>query len=108
MADRIETIRKLLTKTPDDVFLHYSLGMELASRKDFDPAVAAFRRCIELDPRYVPAYVEAGKCLRSLGRLDDARDMFTAALAPAAKLPETHTRNFIQQQIDALPRPRGT
>ncbi len=104
MADRIEIIRKLLTKTPDDVFLHYSLGMELASRKDFEQAVEAFRRCLELDGGYVAAYVEAGKCLRSLGWLDQARDMFTAALVPASRLPETHTKNFIQQQIDALPR----
>ena len=104
MADRIATLRKLLAKTPDDVFLHYSLGMELASRKDFEQAAGAFRRCIELDARYVPAYVEAGKCLRSLGRLDEARDMFTAGLVPASKLPETHTRDYIQQQIDALPR----
>lgn len=108
MADRIETIRKLLAKTPDDVFLNYSLGMELASRTDFQRAVEAFRRCIELDGGYVPAYVEAGKCLRSLGRLDEAREMFTAGLIPASKLPETHTRDYIQQQIDALPGKQGT
>jgi hypothetical protein len=31
MANRIKTIQSLLEKTPDDVFLHYSLGMR-ASR----------------------------------------------------------------------------
>ncbi len=107
MADRIETIRRLLTTSPDDVFLHYSLGMELASRKDFAQAVRAFRRCIELDTGYVPAYVEAGKSLRSLGRLDEAREMFTAGLAAASKLPETHTRDYIRQQLEALPREQG-
>ena len=104
MTDRIAAIQAMLAKEPADVFLHYSLGMEYMSRKEFESAVSAFRRCIELDSNYVPAYVEAGKCLRSLGRLDEARDMFTAALIPASKLSETHTRNYIQQQIDSLPK----
>ena len=104
MADRIETIRKLLAKTPEDVFLHYSLGMELASRKEFAAAVEALRRCIALDSRYLPAYVEAGKCLRSAGDLSAARETFTAALKLAEAKGENHTRDYIQQQIDALPR----
>lgn len=104
MTGRIAAIQAMLGKEPNNVFLHYSLGMEYMSRKDFYLAVDTFRRCIELNDNYVPAYVEAGKCLRSLGLLEQARQMFTAALAPATKLSESHTRNYIQQQIDSLPK----
>jgi Flp pilus assembly protein TadD len=102
-VDRIETIRKLLAKTPDDVFLHYSLGMELASRKDFPAAVEALRRCISLDGAYLPAYVEAGKCLRSAGDLNGARETLTAALKLAEAKGESHTASYIRQQLEGLP-----
>ena len=104
MTDRIESIRKMLESQPDDVFLHYSLGMEYAAGGRYGDAVAQFHRCIELDGKHLPAYVEAGKALRSAGRLDEARRTFAAGMALAADLGESHTRDFIQQQIEALPK----
>jgi len=102
MADRIELIRKLLAKTPTDVFLHYSLGMELASRKDFPAAVAALRQCIALDGQYLPGYVEAGKCLRAAGDLAGARETLVVALKLAQAKGETHTADYIRQQLEGL------
>ena len=103
MTDRTATIRALLEKDPDDVFLLYSLGMELLSAERPAEAVAAFGRCIELDGDYLPAYVEAGKGLRAAGNLDAAREMFAEAMERAAIQGETHLRDFIQQQLDGLP-----
>ena len=104
MTDRIEAIRKMLENQPEDVFLHYSLGMEYAAAERHADAIAEFKRCIELDEKHLPAQVEAGKALRSAGRLDEARRTFTAAMALAAELGQSHTRDFIQQQIEALPK----
>lgn len=103
MGDRIETIRRMLEHDPGDVFLNYSLGMEYAAAGRHEEAAEAFRRCIELDADYLAAYVEAGKSLRSAGRLDNARELFAAGMELAAMQGETHVRNFIQQQLDALP-----
>jgi len=103
MSDRIEAIRKLLTKDPTDVFLHYSLAMELASRKEFAQAVEALRKCIALDRQYLPAYVEAGKCLRSAGDLPGAREILKQGLALAMDKGETHTASYIRQQLEGLP-----
>lgn len=103
MSDRIESIRKMLEKAPNDVFLHYSLGMELASAERHDEAVQAFRRCMELDEEYLAAYVEAAKALRSAGDLAAARDQFAAAMELAALQGESHVRDYIQQQLDSLP-----
>jgi len=104
MSDRIEAIRAMIEKSPGDVFLRYSLAMEYAAGGRYDQAVAEFRRCIELDGAYLAAYVEAGKCLRSAGRLDEAREIFTAALELASMQGETHTHDYIRQQIEGLPR----
>lgn len=102
MSDRIDAIRKMLDAEPGDVFLHYSLGMELASAERYGEAARAFRRCIELDESYLAAYVEWGKALRSAGDLAGAREAFTAALNLAAEKGDAHVRDHVQQQLDAL------
>lgn len=103
MTDRIDEIGKMLADSPDDVFLHYSLGMEYASGGQFCRAVTEFRRCIELEGGYLAAYVEAGKCLRSAGKLAEARDVFATGMELAATSGESHMRDFIQQQLDSIP-----
>jgi uncharacterized protein HemY len=104
MTDRIRAIEGMLEKTPDDVFLQYSLGMEYASGRRYKDAVQAFKRCIDLDEEYLPAYVEAGKSLRSGGELDAAREMFARGMELATRKGESHVRDFIRQQLEALPR----
>lgn len=102
MADRMSQLQEMLAKSPDDVFLHYSLAMEYASARRFDEAVTELRRCMELDGSYLPAFVEAGKCLRSAGRLEEARQVFAAGMELAALQGERHMRDHVQQQLDGL------
>ena len=103
MSERIDMIRRLLAEKGEDTFLVYSLGMELAAAGRCEEAVLQFRRCIELDGEYLPAYAEAGKALRSAGRLVEARQTFSEAMDLAARQGETHMRDFLQGQLDALP-----
>ena len=102
MASRVEQITELLTKDPDDVFLHYSLGMEYVSAKNFDKAVESFVRCCELDGSYLPAMVEMGKALRSAGKFSEARAVFDKALHAAKAAGQQHVIDNVQMQLDGL------
>ena len=102
IMDRIEAIRSLLAKSPQDVFLHYSLGMELSAAGDRTGAAACFRRCIELDQQYLPAYVEAGKTLRAAGEIAAAREVLSAGLELARAKGDAHTADYIRQQLEGL------
>ena len=103
MSGRIESIQAMLSKAPNDLFLHYSLGMEYAAGNRWEDAMAQFGFCIKLDANYLPAYVEAGKAMRNAGKLDKAREVFQAALSLAEILKQEHTANFIKQQLEGLP-----
>jgi uncharacterized protein HemY len=103
MSDRISQIRDLLAKTPDDVFLHYSLGMEFSGRQRWDEALAEFAACQRLDPDDVPSRVEQAKVLRAAGRTTDARNAFQEALRVAVEAGDTHRQDFIRQQLESLP-----
>jgi len=102
MTERIDAILRMLVKSPDDVFLHFSLGMEYVAAGRFDEAQAAFEKCSSLDTDYLPARVELGKTLRSAGRLDQARRAFTAAAELAKKLGEQHVCDFLAVQLASL------
>lgn len=104
MPDRIDSIRRLLEKTPDDVFLHYSLAMEYAVAGNIELAVGEFDRCIALDADYLAAYVECGKALRASGRLDQARQTFARGAQLAQRLGDRHVQDYIQQQLEGLGR----
>jgi len=102
MTDRIETIKSMLVKSPEDVFLRYSLGMEYLSAGLADDAVKEFRACIEHDASYLPAYVEAGKALRHAGWLDEAREVFAAGRQLAEAAGDEHMSDHIRQQLESL------
>lgn len=102
MSERIARIMKMLQSSPDDPFLHYSLGMEYVSAGDPAAARAEFLRVLEVDPQYLPAYVEAGKCLRSAGELVQAREMFHKGKQLAQVRGDAHMVDFIVQQLEGL------
>jgi len=78
--------------------------MEYAAAGRHDEAVDAFQCCVRLDDTYLAAYVEAGKSLRSAGRLDEARAILVTAMELAGLQGESHMRDYVQQQLDGLPR----
>ena len=102
MSDRIESIRAMLAKDPEDTFLLYSLAMEYAAGRRFDEAAETFNKCIAADEAYLPAYVECGKALRAAGRADQARRTFAAARELAAAQGENHVGDYVRQQLEAL------
>ena len=102
MSDRIEAIRAMLQGNPEDVFLLYSLGMEEVSCGRFDRAAEVFGRCMAADATYLPARVEMGKALRAAGKVDEAREVFEAAMALAAEQGDTHSDDAVRQHIEGL------
>jgi hypothetical protein len=62
-----------------------------------------FSLCIQLDPNYLPAYVELGKCYRTACHFQKAREVFAAGLQLAAAQGQPHTQDYIRQQIEGLP-----
>jgi predicted CXXCH cytochrome family protein len=56
-----------------------NLGTYYARRQQYEPAQAEFRAALELDPKFVPAYVNAADAFRAQGRDPDAERMLEDA-----------------------------
>lgn len=99
----IEQIKKLLAAEPDDVFLNYSLAMELAKLDRVDDSLAQYNRVLELDPAYCAAYYHQGKTYLESGRHDDAKDVLQRGMEAARKAGDGHAEGEMRELLDSVP-----
>lgn len=68
MSDRLETLRSMLQSEPDDPFLRYGMGFELAKLGRHEEAAGWFDRTLEVDPDHHYAAFQKARALEELGR----------------------------------------
>ena len=82
----IVQLEKLINIDPDDPFVHYGLGQELAKIGEHERAVECYSRVIELDSTYCYAYFFKGQALEHLGRADEARAIVAEGIESAKEV----------------------
>jgi tetratricopeptide (TPR) repeat protein len=53
---RLEQLIKLAETTPDDPLAHYAIGLEYFNLEQWDKAIEAFEKTLEIDRKYTAAY----------------------------------------------------
>ena len=99
---RIEQITKMLASSPDDVFLNFAMAMEQVKIGQPEQAVAGFRRVIELDRDYVPAYTQLSNTLIALGRKDEAMAILAKGVEAAARTGDKHAAGKMGDALKLL------
>jgi tetratricopeptide (TPR) repeat protein len=101
---------------PDDVGAHFNLGIAYGSLNSPQEA-AEYKRAVEIDPDYVPAYLNLGASLFGKGDYDEAIEMYRQgiqvnplvaslhyslglALAKQNKMAEAKTEMDLARKID--------
>ncbi|MEZ5416016.1 MAG: tetratricopeptide repeat protein [Vicinamibacterales bacterium] len=67
-----------------------NLGTALYEQGRYDEAIARFRRALDAEPAYVPAFNNLGVALRAAGRTDDAIRTYREGLAIRDDYPDLH------------------
>ncbi|MEN1681063.1 MAG: hypothetical protein AAGJ46_15855 [Planctomycetota bacterium] len=102
MPTRREKIEAMLVDEPDDVFLRYSLAMELDKEGENDDSLAKLTELIEGDPPYVPAFFMAGQQLARLGRVNKARDVLRVGIEAAREQNDNHAAGEMSEFLASL------
>jgi hypothetical protein len=66
---------------PRDADAHFQLGLIYEQRRQYDDAVASFRRAVAIEPQEADAQLHLGRALRAQGQASDALVHIKAALA---------------------------
>jgi tetratricopeptide (TPR) repeat protein len=67
---------QLVAKYPGDERAHFTLGNAYFGRQNYEPAIREFKRAIEINPSYSPAYNSLGYAYRPVGNNADAEVAF--------------------------------
>jgi Tfp pilus assembly protein PilF len=97
--DRIATFKSFIARAPGDPFPRYGLAMEYKSRGDLAAAWTAFSELLAQFPDYVPTYLMAGGTLSSLGRRDEAADVYRRGIDVATRRADPHARGELETAL---------
>ncbi len=100
--DRVAAFRSFIEKSPSDPFPRDGLAMELKNQGKLAEAAEAFSELIGHFPDYVPAYLMAGNTLASLGRRDDATDVYRRGITTARARGDLHAAKELEAALAEL------
>lgn len=95
-------IEAMLAEEPGDVFLRYSLAMELDKEGDHDASLAQFTELTRDEPPYVPAFFMAAQQLARLDRIDEARTHLRDGIEAARAQGNAHAAGEMSEFLASL------
>jgi len=98
----MEKIQAMLARDPNDVFLHFSLGMEYVQAGKPDQAVAQFKQVLELDPRYIAAYPQQANALIGMNRKEEAKVVLKQGIDVAGKVGDRHAADNMSNMLGLI------
>ena len=99
---RREKIEAMLVDDPRDVFLRYSLAMELDKEGANDASLAGLAELARDDPPYVPAFFMAAQQLARLGRVNEARTNLRDGIEAARMQGNAHAAGEMSELLASL------
>ncbi|MGD0360516.1 MAG: tetratricopeptide repeat protein [Bryobacteraceae bacterium] len=102
MSNRLEVLKNMVARNPNDSFARYGLAMEYANSGELENAMEEYRALLAVNPNYPAAYYHGGQTLEKLGRREDARSLYRQGLEATTRIGDLHTRSEIQAALDLL------
>lgn len=103
-SSRRERIEAMLAQSPGDVFLRYSLALELDKEGAHDRSLEQLHGLAREQPAYVPAFFMAGQQLARLGRWNEARAILRDGIAEARRQGDAHAAGEMSEFLTGLGR----
>jgi thioredoxin-like negative regulator of GroEL len=99
---RREKIEAMLAEDPQDIFLRYSLALELEKEGAHEDSLRHLRALMEESPPYVPAFFMAGQQLVRQDRVDEARSILRSGIEAARAQNDTHAAGEMSEFLAGL------
>ena len=102
MNDRLNGLLELYEKDPNDSFIIYGIALEYKSKKDYSESENYFKKLIEKDPNYVPAYMQFAILKEETNEISKAKELYTAGIKIAKQKGDSHAAQEMEEFLDEL------
>jgi len=102
MTTRREKILAMLRDDPDDVFLRYSLALEMEQAGESGPCLEMLAALAAGDPPYVPAFHMAARHLVARGRFEEARTTLRDGIEQARRQGNAHAAGEMAELLASI------
>jgi hypothetical protein len=92
----------MLADEPGDVFLRYSLALELDKEGEHERSLSEFGQLMRGSPPYVPAFFMAAQQLARLDRVNEARAALRDGIEQARATGDTHAAGEMSEFLASL------
>lgn len=99
---RIDQIRELLSKSPDDAFLSHALALELIKQGNDNEARNIFESLLSREPGYIGSYYHLGKLQERAADYERAIETYRTGISHATVTGDTHAKNELQMALDEI------
>ena len=99
---RLDALKAMSEKKPNDAMVHYGLGTEYRKAGDQAAAADAFRVVIRANPDYTAAYQELGSILVELGDAGEAARVLREGVAVADRTGAWKPREHMKRLLEGL------
>lgn len=99
---RREKIESMLKEEPDDVFLRYSLALEMEASEEWEASLEILETLARGTPAYVPACQMAGQQLIKRDRIADARRALREGIEAARSQGNSHAASEMSELLMSL------
>ena len=102
MTSRREKIEAMLADEPEDIFLRYSLALELEKEGKHDDSLQRLGELMAGSPPHVPSFFMAGQQLTRIGRIDEARFALRDGIEEARRQDNSHAAGEMSEFLTSL------
>ncbi len=102
MEDRINKLKSLLQRSPNDCFLNHALALEYIKLGDDEQARGLFEHNLAIDKGYIATYYHYGKLLERSGEEQKAINMYEAGMGKSKEEGDMHTFNELRSALEEL------
>jgi thioredoxin-like negative regulator of GroEL len=95
-------IERMLEDDPGDVFLRYSLALEMEAAGEWEAALGILTGLARGPEAYVPAFQMAAQHLAARGRFDDARDLLRDGIEEARRQGNSHAAGEMAELLMSI------
>lgn len=102
LLGKIEDFKKVIELDPQDVLGYFSLGTVYLECQFYEKARKAFEEAVRVDPRHSPSYVGLGQALETLGKTEEAAQVYRVGIRAADERGDIVPLRKMETRLKAL------